>query len=590
MLTTTDTDETDSLRAENARLRVQLAEVEALRTREAEVRVHNDRTQVALSAGAIIGTWNWHPMEDRFIVDEAFAHTFGHSPDVAQTELSIAQVLQNVHPDDLPTLNVKIEEALVRGGAYAHQYRVRRADGKYYWIEANGRVHYGPDGSPLNFPGVIINVDERHRLEAERDRATAALRNLTDTLEQQVAERTAALMKAEEALRQSHKMEAVGQLTGGLAHDFNNLLAGISGSLEMMQSRIQQGRYADVDRYLVSAQGAAKRAAALTHRLLAFSRRQTLAPKPTDVNQLVEGMRDLIQRTVGPTVPMKVVAASDLWPVLVDPSQLENALLNLCINARDAMPDGGRIVVRTANQSFDEQEAKVRGVAEGRYISLCVTDTGTGMPPDVVAKAFEPFFTTKPIGAGTGLGLSMIYGFAQQSGGQVRIDSTVGEGTTVCILLPRHAGEACAPDEVSARHSAQPCAEHSGTVLVVDDEPAVRMLVTDILNELGFRTLEAGDSTAGLDVLLSDARIDLLITDVGLPGGLNGRQMADAARVSRPDLKVLFITGYAETVILGDKGLGPGMDILTKPFAIESMTRRIRSIIEQDAAASEATD
>ena len=231
-------------------------------------------------------------------------------------------------------------------------------------------------------------------------------------------------------------MEAVGQLTGGLAHDFNNLLAGISGSLELMQSRMQQGRFTDVERYMAAAQGASKRAAALTHRLLAFSRRQTLDPKPTDVNRLVNGMQEMIQRTVGPTIPIEVVGASGLWPALVDPPQLENALLNLCINARDAMPDGGRITIETANKWFDERAAKKQDIPEGQYLSLCVTDTGTGMPPDVIARVFEPFFTTKPIGEGTGLGLSMIYGFAQQSGGQVRIYSEVGKGTTVCIYLP----------------------------------------------------------------------------------------------------------------------------------------------------------
>ena len=288
---------------------------------------------------------------------------------------------------------------------------------------------------------MLIDVEKRRADEAERVRVTEELRRLNETLEQRVAEGTAELMRAEEALRQSQKMEAVGQLTGGLAHDFNNLLAGISGSLELMQTRMQQGRFNDVDRYMAAAQGAAKRAAALTHRLLAFSRRQTLDPKPTNVNRLVSGMQELIQRTVGPGITVEVVGASGLWPVLVDPSQLENALLNLCINSRDAMPDGGRITIETANKWLDERAAKKHDIPEGQYLSLCVTDTGTGMPPEVIARVFEPFFTTKPIGEGTGLGLSMIYGFAQQSGGQVRIYSEVGKGTTVCIYLPRHYGE-----------------------------------------------------------------------------------------------------------------------------------------------------
>lgn len=298
---------------------------------------------------------------------------------------------------------------------------MRRADGHYYWIEANGRVDRAEDGTPLSFPGVLIDVDERRAVEAERDRAIAMLRTLNDELEQRVTDRTSELLRAEEALRQSQKMEAVGQLTGGLAHDFNNLLAGFSGSLELIGVRLAQGRHNDVERYMAAAQGATKRAAALTHRLLAFSRRQTLDPKPTNVNRLVAGMEELVRRTVGPSVELEVVGAAGLWPALVDPSQLENALLNLCINARDAMSDGGRITIETANKWIDRHGAQTHDLPEGQYLSLCVTDTGTGMSPEIIERVFEPFFTTKPLGEGTGLGLSMIYGFAQQSGGQVRI-------------------------------------------------------------------------------------------------------------------------------------------------------------------------
>ena len=399
---------------------------ERLRASEALARENVQRVQLALAAGAIIGTWNWDLTTDRFTVDDAFATAFGLDPALGRDGIPLAQIVATVHPDDQAGLAEAIDEVIARGGAYAHQYRVRRTDGNYYWLEANGRVEHGPDGTPLSFPGVLLDVEVRRTVEAERDRAIAALRSLNETLEQRVAERSAMLVETEERLRQSQKMEAVGQLTGGLAHDFNNLLAGISGSLEMMQNRIQQGRLTDLERYMAAAQGASKRAAALTHRLLAFSRRQTLDPKPTDVNRLVSGMQEMVQRTVGPGIPVEVVGASGLWPTLVDPSQLENALLNLCINARDAMPDGGRITVETANKWLDEQAAKKQDISEGQYLSLCVTDTGTGMPPEVIARVFEPFFTTKPIGEGTGLGLSMIYGFAQQSGGQVRIYSEVG--------------------------------------------------------------------------------------------------------------------------------------------------------------------
>jgi PAS domain S-box-containing protein len=553
----------------------------ALAKSEAHARLNVERVQLALAAGAIIGTWHWDLLTDRFTVDEAFARAFGLDPALGREGIPLAQIIATVHSDDRDGLTEAINAAIARGGPYAHQYRTRREDGRYYWLEANGRVDKAPDGTPLTFPGVLIDVEKRRADEAERARVTEELRKLNETLEQRIADGTADLMRTEEALRQAQKMEAVGQLTGGLAHDFNNLLAGISGSLELMQTRMQQGRFNDVERYMAAAQGAAKRAAALTHRLLAFSRRQTLDPKPTNVNRLVSDMQDMIQRTVGPGITVEAVGAGGIWPVLVDPSQLENSLLNLCLNSRDAMPDGGRITIETANRWLDERAAMKHDIPEGQYLSLCVTDTGTGMSPEVVARVFEPFYTTKPIGAGTGLGLSMIYGFAKQSGGQVRIYSEVGKGTTVCIYLPRHYGEV-ADDGPSTEKRMLPRSEQGETVLVVDDEPTVRMLVTDILEDLGFTAIEAGDSAAGLKVLQSDVRIDLLVTDVGLPGGMNGRQMADAARTNRPDLKVLFITGYAENAAVGNGQLAPGMAVLTKPFPVETMAARIRSMIEAD--------
>nr|WP_245291309.1 CHASE domain-containing protein [Methylobacterium aquaticum] len=411
-------------------------------------------------------------------------------------------------------------------------------------------------------------------LEARVEDRTRDLKEAAESLRQAGEERA----RMEEVLRQSQKMEAVGQLTGGLAHDFNNLLAGISGSLELIETRIGQGRSKDVAKYIAAAQGASKRAAALTHRLLAFSRRQTLAPKAIDANRLVDGMLDLIQRTVGPGIDVRHRGAANLWAALVDPSQLENSLLNLCINARDAMPEGGRIVIETENRWIDHRQAEALELAEGQYLSLCVSDTGTGMPPEVVARAFDPFFTTKPMGEGTGLGLSMIYGFAKQSGGQVRIASEVGAGTTVCLFLPRHRGEADVDGPAPGRRPLAQ-AEAGETVLIVDDEPTVRMLVTDVLNDLGYTAVEAADGAGGLRVLQSDARVDLLVTDVGLPGGMNGRQMADAARVDRPDLKVLFITGFAETTLLSNGQLEPGMAVLTKPFAVDALAARIREMI-----------
>jgi PAS domain S-box-containing protein len=386
------------------------------------------------------------------------------------------------------------------------------------------------------------------------------------------------LEESRQALFQSQKMEAVGQLTGGLAHDFNNLLMGITGSLDLMKARLSQGRINEVERYITAAQGAASRAATLTHRLLAFSRRQTLEPKPVNANRLVSGMEELVRRTVGPDIDIEFVLAAGLWPCFCDPNQLENTVLNLCINARDAMPEGGRLTVETANTWLDETTAKQREMEPGQYIAICVTDTGIGMPEDVIAKAFEPFFTTKPLGKGTGLGLSMIYGFARQSNGQARIYSEVGQGTTVKIYLPRH-HETAAEKEAEEQPLPMPRAEAGETVLVVDDEPTLRMLVGDTLTELGYNGIEAADAPSALKVLNSDVKIDLLITDVGLPGGMNGKDLADAAWKRRPGLNVLFITGYAQNAAIFNGQLEPHTHVLSKPFAMDVLASRIRAIL-----------
>ncbi len=389
--------------------------------------------------------------------------------------------------------------------------------------------------------------------------------------------------QAEEALRQAQKMEAVGQLTGGLAHDFNNLLAGVVGNLQLMRVRLNQGSIGSLARYIDAAESVADRAAALTHRLLAFSRRQTLDPKVTDINQLVLSMHELIQRTVGPAVQINTVLADDAWHALCDAHQLESALLNLAINARDAMPDGGRLTIETSNSVlYQAQAASQEGVAAGRYATISVTDTGVGMSPEIMARAFDPFFTTKPIGQGTGLGLSMIFGFIKQSGGYVRIHSEPGIGTTVRIHLPMHDGEAQHGSGGKNTAVAMRAAVRA-TVLLVDDEAPLRSLLAEMLSESGYTVIEAADGHQGLTILQSPQHIDLLITDVGLPGNMNGRQMADAARALRPDLHVLFITGYAEHAAIGNGSLAPGMQILIKPFALDTFSARVASVLEADA-------
>jgi len=389
----------------------------------------------------------------------------------------------------------------------------------------------------------------------------------------------AALAEAEAALRQSQKMEAVGQLTGGIAHDFNNLLQGIIGSLEVVQRRVAQGRIGDLDKFITGASTAAGRAAALTHRLLAFSRRQPLDPKPVHANALIASMEDLLDRTIGERIALDLALDDDLWVTRCDGNQLESAILNLVINARDAMPDGGTLTIETCNADLDRAfVARERGVEPGQYVCISVCDTGTGMDQDTIAKAFEPFFTTKPIGQGTGLGLSMIYGFAQQSEGYARIDSVPGEGTTLKIYLPRYRGAVDDGDAQDA-HAPSQRADAGEVVLVVEDDAVVRGLVVEELTELGYTAIEAEDGAAGLETLRSDRRIDLLVTDIGLPG-LNGRQMADAARVARPTLKVLFMTGYAENAALASGFLEPGMAMITKPFAMDALATRIREMIE----------
>jgi PAS domain S-box-containing protein len=449
------------------------------------------------------------------------------------------------HPDDGGVTRAQVRKLGESATTVRFESRLRHKDGSYRW---------------LSWTGV---PDQDHIYAVARD----------VTAEKAAAER---LKATEEALLQSQKMEAVGQLTGGIAHDFNNLLTGIVGSLDLMQTRLDQGRTENVSRYINAAMTSANRAAALTHRLLAFARRQPLVPKSVDANQLVVSLEDLLRRTIGEAIDLEIIASNGLWGTLCDPNQLESALLNLAINARDAMPDGGRLSIATSNARLDGVTADNPALAPGDYICIEVTDTGTGMSAEVAARAFDPFFTTKPIGQGTGLGLSMIYGFARQSNGHATIDSKKGQGTSVKLYLPRHLG-----DIAAEQASAVKAAEHAATgetVLVVEDEPVVRGVILEMLGEQGYRTLEAVDGTSGLRILRMGERIDLLVTDVGLPG-MNGRQLADQARETRPDLKVLFITGYAESVAIADGFLQPGMEMITKPFDLDNLSRRIRKMV-----------
>ncbi|WP_224770988.1 response regulator [Pseudomonas sp. FEN] len=423
----------------------------------------------------------------------------------------------------------------------------------------------------------------RHQYEA-RDRlidlnqSEARLKNTLETLETRVQERTAQLLHNQEALRQAQKMEAVGQLTGGIAHDFNNMLTGIIGSLELLKRRLARGRFEELDSLIELGMTSANRAAGLTHRLLAFSRRQSLDAKPVDMNALVTAMGELLRHNLNESIHLELALGEDLWIAETDPKQLESALLNLVFNARDAMPDGGNLRVGSFNQSLDRAFTESQDNLEpGDYVVLQVRDTGSGVPQGIINRVFDPFFTTKPIGLGTGLGLSMIYGFSKQSRGHVVLDSTVGQGTTVNLYLPRYQGAPMARNE-HARSGRAPSVEDGETVLIVEDDPAVRLLVSEVLAELGYRFLEAGDANGAIPILDSSQRIDLLISDVGLPG-MNGRQLAEIGRQLRPELKILFITGYAERAAVRGDFLEPGMQLITKPFTFDLLTAKVREMI-----------
>jgi signal transduction histidine kinase len=404
------------------------------------------------------------------------------------------------------------------------------------------------------------------------------LQTTLETLEQQVEERTAQLRHNEEALRQSQKMEAVGQLTGGIAHDFNNMLTGIIGSLELLRRRLARGRTEDLDSLIDLGVTSANRAAGLTHRLLAFSRRQSLDSKAVQMNTLVLSMGELLQRSLNESIRLEMQLDEQLWIAEADPNQLESALLNLVLNARDAMPGGGKLVVQTFNKYLDTGFTNAyTNLEPGDYVVLSVQDSGCGMPESVINRAFDPFFTTKPIGQGTGLGLSMIYGFSKQSRGHVTIDSEVDKGTTVNLYLPRFVGEEIHEPAVAAQQA--PYAQDGETVLIVEDDAAVRVLVCAVLGELGYAFVEAGDANAAMPILQSNQRIDLLISDVGLPG-MNGRQLAEIGRQIRPDLKVLFITGYAEHAAVRGGFLDPGMQMITKPFTFDLLTAKVREMIK----------
>ncbi|MNQ59243.1 Blue-light-activated protein [compost metagenome] len=548
-----------------------------------EQALRQSQTELQLIINAMPVLISYVDREERFRLNNAaYLDWYGLTPQ----ELYGRTILEVLGEEAYALRAPYITEAL-SGRPCCFSISTPHRDGSLRQALMNYLPRHGADGAVNGFYIFVID-------ETERKMTEEALRNLNETLEERVAARTRQLAeanerlqnemfereRAEDALRHAQKMEAVGQLTGGIAHDFNNMLTGIIGSLDLMQRYIAEGRASEIGRFTEAAVSSANRAAALTHRLLAFSRRQSLNRTPLNPNDLIRSLEDLLRRTKGDHIELKLQLAEHTWRVNTDVSQLENALLNLVINARDAMPGGGELQIETANVYLDGSDiTTLEPVKAGDYVMIAVSDNGTGMTPSVLAKAFDPFFTTKPIGQGTGLGLSMIYGFAQQSGGHVSLFSLPGRGTSVRLYLPRlHSTE---PEKVlSPVVGEAPAAIAGETVMLVEDDAAVRMLVLDLLKELGYRAHEAEDAKDALPVLESDLRVDLLVTDVGLPG-MNGRQLAEIARRHRPGLKVLFMTGYAQIAAERQGFLEEGMDMVTKPFSIDLLANKIRTMIGQ---------
>ncbi|MGB9110717.1 MAG: ATP-binding protein, partial [Telluria sp.] len=486
-------------------------------------------------------------------VNPAFTEAFGWSADEATTR----PFMDMVHPDDRADVARHMQILAAGTPLVGYQTRVLHKDGSHRWVQWT----ISPEGQLLY--GVARDITaEKHQADA--------------------------LRQVEDALRQSQKMEAVGQLTGGLAHDFNNMLAGVSGHLELMKLRLRMGQTADLPARIDAALGVTQRAASLTHRLLAFSRRQALDPRPTSVNALVMSMNDLICRSAGPSISLRTRLKASLWTTLCDPNQLESALLNLANNARDAMPEGGTIAIETDNAVIGAQHASSYGdLKPGEYVLVTVRDSGAGMPPDVLGRAFDPFFTTKPMGQGTGLGLSMVYGFARQSGGHVRIESAPGQGTEVRMLLPRLIAEAV-PAAPPVGDAPLPAASRKGVVLVVDDEEDIRNVMAEVLRLQGYTVLEAADAPQALR-RLQETRPDMLVTDVGLPNGMNGRQLADQVRGQWPQIPVLLVTGYAESTVMRNESLPAQMELLTKPFAMMALAEKVGGMLAPGAGTSMGT-
>lgn len=537
---------------------------------EAALAQSEERLRFATEAGDM-GFWDVDLVRDALIWPPRTKAMFGISPEVA---VSMRDFHDGLHPDDRAATVAAFAAAAdpARRALYDVEYRtVGKEDGVVRWVAAKGRGHFEGDRC-VRVVGVAIEITARKL-------ADARLQELNEHLESRVLEEVAQRTRVEDALRQSQKMEAVGQLTGGIAHDFNNMLATVIGPLDLLAMRMGDSD-PRAKRYIDMAIDGATRAAQLTQRLLAFSRQQPLQPVPLDVNRLVAGMSDLLVHSLGSSIRLETVLAAQVWCTFADANQLENVILNLAVNARDALPGGGRLVVETANCTIAADDgAAAAEVPEGEYVRITVADNGSGMPPEVIAKAFDPFFTTKKVGQGTGLGLSQVYGFVKQSAGHVNIDSTPGQGTTVTLYLPRRRVDV-APSPPAGREDNRALSGGRELVLVVEDEPGVRQFSIEALTELGYPVLAAEGAATALTLLDRHPDIALLFTDVVMPE-VNGRQLADEALRRRPTLKVLFTTGYSRNALENDGVLDPDVHLIGKPFTLEELALRVRAVLAE---------
>ncbi|MEQ7920148.1 PAS domain-containing protein [Xanthomonas sp. WHRI 1810A] len=533
---------------------------------EKAFRATNERLQLALNAGALVGSFVWDIQNNRLSGDERFARLFGYPPDRAVEALDLESAMQQIHPDDRERVARRVAHTVEHGGAYNAEYRLLRPEGHYLWILASGRCEFDAQGQPLRFPGVLIDIHERKMAEE-------SLLQLTRTLEQRVVAEVRARSAVEEKLRQSQKLEAIGGLTGGVAHDFNNLLQVIAGNLYLLAR--QEADNPRVQKRVNAATAAVERGAKLSSQLLSFARRQALSPAVYSLRRIYEGLGELLQRALGETIHVDIQLPEDGWRIHVDRNQLENALLNLAINARDAMKGEGTITVSAQNVTLDQDACAGKELSPGEYVLLNVADAGSGMAPEVLARAFEPFFTTKPDGHGTGLGLSMVFGFVKQTGGHIEISSAVGSGTQVRLYFPR----SLKPEVLQAPNHAIAFAGGHETILVVEDDDAVRATSVELLQQAGYNTLVAAHGDDAMAILRSGAMIDLIFTDVVMPGLIKSSDLAIWARQQSPQVPVLFTSGHTRDVLSRTHELGSTTLLLSKPYGPEALGEMIQAAL-----------